>query len=265
MSVRVGDHVLRQSKTALQAASTTVGGTATLALKASTIVQNINDTYEDGHDGDLLRVRQTHRPTNFNVSAPGRRRSRCRDGLAGASRVPRSQVPTSRSPSSLLLQASSTLLLRGETPVGHGSAACSLTRDIAGNKAGETATRLSGNRRLTHLTVRFGETAATSGGATEGAGPSVRRRSSRAARVTVRRAKEQDYQGVAEIREVIVPVGMSGATGFMGGKVVVDSLEEAEKRLLMAKVWVCALMGCRFGSRSNDGRLAIAGGTWSFS
>eukprot|EP00903_Cladosiphon_okamuranus_P014189 g13184.t1 len=58
---------------------------------------------------------------------------------------------------------------------------------------------------------------------------------SRAALVTVRRAKERDFQGVAGIREVIIPVGMSGATGFMGSKVVIDSPVEAEKRLLMAK------------------------------
>lgn len=60
----------------------------------------------------------------------------------------------------------------------------------------------------------------------------------RRARVTVRRAKEADYQGVADIRGVIVPVGMSGATGFLGGKVVIDDPAEAKKRLLMAKVHV---------------------------
>lgn len=58
----------------------------------------------------------------------------------------------------------------------------------------------------------------------------------KAARVVVRRAKERDYRGVAEIRGVIIPVGMSGATGFLGNKVVIDSPEEAERRLLMAKV-----------------------------
>lgn len=67
--------------------------------------------------------------------------------------------------------------------------------------------------------------------------------------MTVRRAKERDYRGVAGIREVIIPVGMSGATGFMGGKVVIDSPAEAEKRLLMAKVWVCAFVGYSFGFR----------------
>lgn len=57
------------------------------------------------------------------------------------------------------------------------------------------------------------------------------------ARVTVRPAKEADYQGVADIRGVIVPVGMSGATGFLGGKVVIDDPAEVKKRLLMAKVY----------------------------
>ena len=37
---------------------------------------------------------------------------------------------------------------------------------------------------------------------------------------------------------MIIPVGMSGATGFLGNKVVIDSPEEAERRLLMAKVRV---------------------------
>lgn len=55
-------------------------------------------------------------------------------------------------------------------------------------------------------------------------------------RVTVRRAKEADYEGVAGIRGVIIPVGMSGATGFLGGKVVIDDPAEAKKRVLMAKV-----------------------------
>lgn len=58
----------------------------------------------------------------------------------------------------------------------------------------------------------------------------------RRAAVTVRRAKEADYEGVARIRGVIVPVGMSGATGFLGSKVVIDDPAEAKKRLLMAKV-----------------------------
>lgn len=68
----------------------------------------------------------------------------------------------------------------------------------------------------------------------------------------MRRAKERDYRGVAEIRGVIIPVGMSGATGFLGNKVVIDSPEEAERRLLMAKVGgimyaFCGL--CRFSFR----------------
>lgn len=118
-------------------------------------------------------------------------------------------------------------------PVGHSSTTC-----LSGFKKvtkGEAATR-TGNRVLTQRTAKFGETAAASGESVDGAGPPALGRGSTAARVTVRRAKEQDYRGVAGIREVIIPVGMSGATGFMGGKVVVDSPAEAEKRLLMAKV-----------------------------
>lgn len=52
----------------------------------------------------------------------------------------------------------------------------------------------------------------------------------------MRRAKEADYEGVAGIRGVIIPVGMSGASGFLGGKVVIDDPDEAKRRLLMAKV-----------------------------
>lgn len=52
----------------------------------------------------------------------------------------------------------------------------------------------------------------------------------------MRRAKEADYEGVAGIRGVIIPVGMSGASGFLGGKVVIDDPNEAKRRLLMAKV-----------------------------
>lgn len=59
------------------------------------------------------------------------------------------------------------------------------------------------------------------------------------ARVTVRRAQEADYEGLAAIRGVIVPVGISGATGFMGDKVVIDDPAEAKRRLLMAKVLFC--------------------------
>ena len=54
--------------------------------------------------------------------------------------------------------------------------------------------------------------------------------------ITVRRAREADFEGVAGIRGMIVPVGMSGATGFLGGKVVIDDPEEAKRRVLMAKV-----------------------------
>ncbi|CAM9994934.1 unnamed protein product [Scytosiphon promiscuus] len=71
--------------------------------------------------------------------------------------------------------------------------------------------------------------------ATAGSGPSLLERRGKA-RVTVRRARERDYQGVADIRGVIIPVGMSGATGFLGGTVVIDDPAEAERRMLMAKV-----------------------------
>lgn len=81
-----------------------------------------------------------------------------------------------------------------------------------------------------------GNTDAT-GKSTKGSGPSPLVKSGKA-RVTVRQAKERDYQGVADIRGVIIPVGMSGATGFLGGKVVIDDPAEAERRLLMAKVCV---------------------------
>lgn len=104
-----------------------------------------------------------------------------------------------------------------------------------GDPIGDSAARL-GNRHVTRGPVRFGKTAAASGDSIEGVGSSALERSRKAARVTVRQAKERDYPGVAGIREVIIPVGMSGATGFMGGTVVIDSPVEAEKRLLMAKV-----------------------------
>lgn len=76
---------------------------------------------------------------------------------------------------------------------------------------------------------------ALSGTATSGASGAATK-SRRKARVTVRRAKEADYAGVAGIRSVIIPVGMSGATGFLGGKVVIDDPAEAERRLLLSKV-----------------------------
>lgn len=56
------------------------------------------------------------------------------------------------------------------------------------------------------------------------------------AQITVRRAREADFEGVAGIRGVIVPVGMSGVTGFLGSKVVIDDPQEAKRRMLMAKV-----------------------------
>lgn len=82
----------------------------------------------------------------------------------------------------------------------------------------------------------MGELAAASGDPTEGARSPALGKSSEGMWVTVRRATERDYRGVAAIRDVIIPVGMSGATGFMGGKVVIESPAEAERRLLMAKV-----------------------------
>lgn len=56
------------------------------------------------------------------------------------------------------------------------------------------------------------------------------------AQITVRCARETDFEGVAGIRSVIVPVGMSGVTGFLGSKVVIDDPQEAKRRMLMAKV-----------------------------
>lgn len=88
--------------------------------------------------------------------------------------------------------------------------------------------------------TRLGAKAAAAGGSTEKAASS-KLGGVQKARVTVRRARERDYQGVAEIRGVIIPVGMSGATGFLGGKVVIDDPAEAERRLLMAKVCLNAL------------------------
>ena len=214
-------------------------------------MQNIDGIFDNGHGREPPCVRLTYGGTDGKCfpAVPSRRSSDgCRDGLPAASRVLRCEAPTSRTSRSLFSQASSALFVRGKTPVGHGSTMCSLTPNNAGNRVGDTATRLAGNRRLAKRTVSFRETAAASGDSTEGAGPSATlRRRSKAARVTVRRAKEQDYQGVADIREVIIPVGMSGASGFMGGKVVIDSPAEAEERLLMAKVWMHASMSCCFG------------------
>lgn len=85
----------------------------------------------------------------------------------------------------------------------------------------------------------------------EGTGPStLSRSSSTAARVIVRRAEERDYQRVADIRGVIIPVGMSGATGFLGGKVVIDDPLEAERRKLMAKVGV-GILSASFAFRGS--------------
>lgn len=56
------------------------------------------------------------------------------------------------------------------------------------------------------------------------------------ARVTVRTAKEADFEGVAKLRAVIVPVGMDGASGLMGSKVAIKDPVEAKRRRLMAKV-----------------------------
>eukprot|EP00752_Nemacystus_decipiens_P009990 g8909.t1 len=113
------------------------------------------------------------------------------------------------------------------------STACSFSHN--GSEIGRVATR-TGHRRFPRRAARFSNASASSGDSTERVGSSARGRSKNPARVIVRQAKEQDYPGVAGIREVIIPVGMSGATGFMGGKVVIDSPAEAEKRLLMAKV-----------------------------
>lgn len=52
----------------------------------------------------------------------------------------------------------------------------------------------------------------------------------------MRQAREPDFEAVAGIRAVTVPVGMDGATGFMGSKVVIKDPAEARRRRLMAKV-----------------------------
>lgn len=106
----------------------------------------------------------------------------------------------------------------------------------------KTASRSQGNNNLALQAARNtaeSTNASASRESAEGAGSlTVSRSSSTRSRVTVRRAKERDYQGVADIRGVIIPVGMSGATGFLGGKVVIDDQVEAERRKLMAKVSV---------------------------
>lgn len=54
----------------------------------------------------------------------------------------------------------------------------------------------------------------------------------------MRPAREADFEAVANLRTVIVPVGMDGAAGFMGKKIIIDDPAEAKRRRLMAKVRV---------------------------
>lgn len=58
----------------------------------------------------------------------------------------------------------------------------------------------------------------------------------RAVILKVRQAREPDFEAVANLRTVIVPIGMDGTVGFMGSKVVIDDPVEAKRRRLMAKV-----------------------------
>lgn len=178
------------------------------------------------------RSRHHHRPPS-------------RGGPPAGSRTPSplARIPRSTS-SSLLLHPSSALFVREVPRAIHGSTAIALSQRKR-EKLGKTATR-SGNNSLP-LQAKLNTIPSASGESTEGTGSStLSRSSSRTARVTVRRAKERDYQGVAEIRGVIIPIGMSGATGFLGGKVVIDDPVEAERRLLMAKVCVgvCRPLSC---------------------
>ncbi|CBJ25814.1 acetyltransferase [Ectocarpus siliculosus] len=154
--------------------------------------------------------------------------------LPGVSSVPPSLVsaPGSASSSSPQLQASTIMGVRKEMPLDH-----SRTTIVFALRNGDRSRRAKLNKTMFVLKgTRLGANAAAAGGSTEKAGSSKLGKGGQKARVTVRRAREPDYQGVAEIRGVIIPVGMSGATGFLGGKVVIDDPAEAERRLLMAKV-----------------------------
>lgn len=166
------------------------------------------------------RSRHHHRPTY-------------RGGSAADSRTQLS-LPT---PPSLSLRPSPAVFAREALSVDHGSTAIALSQRNR-KTLGDTSTRSENSIPLLAARDPSGNSnAAASGKSAEGTGSSTLSRSSSVkARVAVRRAKERDYQGVADIREVIIPVGMSGATGFLGGKVVIDDPLEAERRKLMAKV-----------------------------
>lgn len=122
--------------------------------------------------------------------------------------------------------------VRKEVPLNHSRTALGLS-----HRSGDRSGRAKLDKKMLVLeATRLGANAAAAGDSTEKAGSSAVGRGGKKARVNVRRARERDYLGVAEIRGVIIPVGMSGATGFLGGKVVIDDPAEAERRLLMAKV-----------------------------
>ncbi|CAM9090260.1 unnamed protein product [Ectocarpus sp. 4 AP-2014] len=153
--------------------------------------------------------------------------------IRGVSSAPPSLVtaPGSASSSSPQLPASTIMGVRKEVPLDH-----SRTAIFFAHRSGDRSRRAKLDKTMFVLEgTRLGAKAAAAGGSTEKAGSS-KIGGVQKARVTVRRARERDYQGVAEIRGVIIPVGMSGATGFLGGKVVIDDPAEAERRLLMAKV-----------------------------
>ncbi|CAN0257772.1 unnamed protein product [Ectocarpus sp. 12 AP-2014] len=140
-------------------------------------------------------------------------------------------APRSASSSSPQLQASTIMGARKEVPLDH-----SRTAIVFAHRSGDRSRRAKLDKTVFVLEgTRLEAKAAAAGGSTEKAGSS-KLGGVQKARVTVRRARERDYQGVAEIRGVIIPVGMSGATGFLGGKVVIDDPAESERRLLMAKV-----------------------------
>lgn len=149
------------------------------------------------------------------------------DGLSASTIWTSSSLAKPRSPSSLATQAGSPLL-------DNGSCVEPCSPLYQGKHVGRTRTR--GRDATLRRQASRGGSAAT-GELAKVSGPSFL---GRKPKVTVRQAKERDYQGVAEIRGVIIPVGMSGATGFLGGKVVIDDPAEAERRLLMAKVCACA-------------------------
>lgn len=161
-----------------------------------------------------------------------------RGGPSGGSRTLSLGTATS---SSLPPQPSSALFARKGLPINRGSTATNALPRQKRRTLPKIATA-SGNNSLAPQAARNAAgitNASASEKSAEGTRPStLRKSSSTTARVTVRRAKKRDYQGVADIRGVIIPVGMSGATGFLGGKVMIDDPVEAERRKLMAKVSV---------------------------